>query len=82
MPEHADSPLGDFLASFVGLPREEAEALATDIQSGWIEEWRARGGEEEEREIRHFTNRVLVGVAFVVAFAIAGIVLAIWFLAS
>jgi hypothetical protein len=80
--ETADSPLGEFLASFVGLPHEEAEALSAQIQGTWIEEWRARGGEEEDRELRRFTNRFLAVVAVVLAFAIVGIVFAIWVLAT
>ena len=80
--KYADSALGEFLASFVGLPREEAEALATDIQGAWIDEWRARGGEADDRDLRRFANRFLVAVALVVAFALAGIILSIWFLST
>lgn len=82
MPGYIDSSLGDFLASFAGLPREEADALALEIQGTWIDEWRARGGEQAEHELRHFTNRLLVTVAVVVALAITGIVLAIWLLST
>jgi hypothetical protein len=66
--------LAEFMTTHMKIPEPEAEQLATDVLGPWLDEWAARGGEEEARQVERFSRWFFGGVALVVALALVGLV--------
>jgi hypothetical protein len=72
--KHGQGTLAEFMTTYIQIPKPEAEELAKDVLGPWLDEWAARGGEEEARKIKRWSRWFSVGVAVVVALALAGLV--------
>ncbi len=71
---HAEETLPDFIAGFVGLPAEEAQRLAGDIQGAWAEEWKRRSGAEDARMMRRWLTGAVGVIVVVLSLALIGLV--------
>lgn len=69
-----DQPLAEFLERHARLPASEAETLAAKALGVWLEEWAARGGQDDARWVDRWVLRTLVVVPVVVALAAVGLV--------
>lgn len=76
-----NEPLHEFLAIVLRVPPEEAAALAAEVEHAWFSEYKARGGEHENRKVERFATVVFAALVGVVVFAAIGLVLTVWLIA-
>jgi hypothetical protein len=69
-----EQTLAQFLEAYAQIPKPEAERLADDVLGPWLEERKARGGDEGDRFVDRWTLKALASAAVVVALALAGLV--------
>lgn len=74
--------LRDFLIQFANLPELEANELADEILSDWVERWRSRGGVAHARWVSRASLLLLLAVAIAATLALFGLVMLVWLLAS
>jgi hypothetical protein len=66
--------LGVFLRDRFDLPEIEANELAERLRGPLLDQWRTRGGDADEAELRGFGVRLLLVAACVIVVAIVGLV--------
>lgn len=71
-----------FLAAELGVPADEATALAQEILGPWMQDWKSRGGEREESETNRLSRALMASVAALIALALIGVGLLIWLLVT
>jgi len=65
--------LAEFMTAYMRIPEAEAEQLAKNVLGSWLDEWAARGGEDEARRVKRFSRWFFGGVAVVLALALVGL---------
>ena len=67
--------LASFLGTFVGIPAEEAQSLATAISTEWRDDWRKRGGEADSRLLKRGAMILMASVVGLLLLALLGVAL-------
>jgi len=74
--------LAGFLVAQLSVPRPEAAALARDIRGPWLEDYERRGGRREDQRVERWAGVLIAALALLIALAVLGVVLLVWWLAS
>lgn len=77
LPDGEPIELDVFLHDRFDLPEIEANQLAKRLRGPLLDQWRTRGGDVEQAELRGFGGRLLLIAACVIVIAIVGLVLVI-----